>query len=147
MGMVNLTVTGLNQTLARMRQLPSKVARATKIVLVEEAEEIMNISKSQFVPVDQGTLRSSGHVQLPVQLGGIISVTAGYGGAAAPYALSVHENRRAGKTAGVSPSGQSYAHWAKVGQWKYLENPFKSRSRGMRRRIDVGIKQWLEVHA
>lgn len=53
------------------------------------------------------------------------SVILGYGGASAPYALSVHENPRSGKTGGVSPSGRKYKRWARVGEWKFLETPVK----------------------
>lgn len=111
------------------------------VMLYREAEEIMARSKSQYVPVDTGTLRSSGTVLPPVVEGGKVSVTFGYGGAAAPYALRVHENPRSGKTEGVSPSGAKYSSWAKVGQWKYLEVPVNEARRGMDVRIGYRIRQ------
>ena len=49
-----------------------------------------------------------------------ITGTVGY---SAPYAAAIHENPRAGKTGGVSPSGRRYKKWAKVGGFKYLERP------------------------
>lgn len=66
-----------------------------------------------------------------------VSVILGYGGAAAPYALAVHENPRAGKTGGlgpvtfrsgvksrkVLPTAVKYKHWARTGQWKFLSEP------------------------
>ena len=54
------------------------------------------------------------------------TITMGYGGPAAPYAIAVHENPRAGKTGGLSPSGKPYEHWARTGGWKYLETPLKA---------------------
>lgn len=88
-------------------------------------EQIMADSKANYVPVDMGTLRSSGYVSKPALdgMGTRIVLTAGYGGPAAPYALAVHENPRAGKTGGVSPSGHKYSSWSKVGGWKYLQLP------------------------
>lgn len=58
---------------------------------------------------------------------------------------SVHENPRSGKTEGFSPSGRPYKHWAKVGQWKYLEIPFKAASKGMSNRIAAKVKSILRL--
>ncbi len=71
-------------------------------------EKIMNTSKREFVPVDLGTLRSSGHVEPPTRgKGREISVALVYGGPAAPYAIVQHEG--------------DFQH--KVGSRKYLERP------------------------
>lgn len=94
--------------------------------LYQGATNIMSESKLNYVPVDTGTLRSSGLVEQPKLEGDRVVVVLGYGGPAAPYALAVHENPRSGKTGGVSPSGQPYKRWARVGQWKYLETPFQA---------------------
>lgn len=93
--------------------------------LYREAERIMALAKSEYVPVVTGALRSSGHVQKPKFLGSTVTVTLGFGGASASYALEVHENPRAGKTYGMSPSGFPYppGTWSKVGQWKFLTEP------------------------
>jgi hypothetical protein len=113
--------------------------------LFREAEEIMGDSKDNYVPVDFGTLRNSGFVDLPVIQGTRVTVRAGFGGPAAPYALAVHENPRSGKTGGVSPQGKKYQHFAAVGQWKYLEIPFRQALRGMdarlARRIRADVKE------
>ncbi len=45
-----------------------------------------------FTPVDKGTLRDSGLVEEPEQKGTAISVEIAFGGAAAEYALYVHED-------------------------------------------------------
>ena len=86
-------------------------------------EYILAQSKDR-APVDTGNLRASGFVDLPEVSGAVVAVKLGYGGFSAAYALKVHENPRAGKTGGVSPSGKKYKTWAKVGEWKYLEKPF-----------------------
>ena len=102
-------------------------------------EMVMRDSKDNYVPVDWGTLRNSGYVHQSI-LGGLTGtpeVVLGYGGAAAPYALSVHENPRSGKTMGYGPENERmglksrralpirarYKTWAAVGQWKYLSTP------------------------
>lgn len=77
----------MKRTLAR---LGADAERALGAALYAEASIIMAQSK-QIVPVDMGTLRSSGHVQLPETHGSKVSVRLGYGGAAAKYAVYVHE--------------------------------------------------------
>jgi len=73
------------------RQAPNLFLQAAAKALYEEAEMIMTDSKENYVPVQTGNLKSSGHVQLPVISGSQVSVTMGYGGPAAKYALAVHE--------------------------------------------------------
>ena len=71
-----------------------------------EGEIEMTESKRR-VPVDTGTLRSSGNVQGPEFSGRFIEVTLGYGGAASAYAVQVHEDMQA---------------FRRTGQPKYLES-------------------------
>lgn len=99
----------------RARGAPKALARA----LFAEAEQIMGKSK-RIVPVDKGSLRASGHVQLPQVSGTKVTVTLGYGGAAAPYAVFVHE-----KPARHDPPTQ----------WKFLERPMNEAILGMAGRI------------
>ena len=89
-------------------------------------ERIMTIAKDEYVPVDKGPLKSSGHVATPNVSGQTAEITMGFGGPSAPYALAVHENPRAGKTGGISPKGKAYESWARAGEWKYLETPLKA---------------------
>lgn len=142
-GPVRVRVVGLERTKTNLLRMPAKVVTATRAALLDEAEALLNDSKENYVPVDLGILRSSGHVASPVVLGSLVYVDLGYGGAAAPYALAVHENPRAGHTKGVSPSGRPYKHWAATGQWKYLEKPFNVHVVGMRERIQFGIDAHL----
>jgi len=84
-------------------RFPNEVARA----LYEEAQIEMTEAKRR-TPVKTGALRSTGHVDDPtVSFGGDISVTLGFGGPAAPYAVKVHEDMDA---------------FHRVGQSKYLES-------------------------
>lgn len=93
------------------------------LALYMHAEDVMAESQERLVPVRDGGLKSSGYVKPPA-LGGksLVEVKLGY---SAPYARRTHENPRAGKTGGTSPSGRKYKKWAKVGQWKFLEQPLR----------------------
>lgn len=55
-----------------------------------EANTVLNESK-KIVPVATGALRASGKVDPPATDDGVTLVEISYGGAAAPYALYVHE--------------------------------------------------------
>lgn len=73
------------------------------------------------VPIDTGNLKNSQSTRVFRKFKefiGEIKYTA-------LYAIFVHENKRAGKTRGISPKGQLYKSWAERGKWKYLEDPFK----------------------
>jgi hypothetical protein len=117
-------VKGIRELEQNLRQMAKAAPEASARAVYVWAEEVMAKSK-ELVPVDSGTLRGTGHVDLPVIGPTEVSVRLGYGGPAAPYALAVHENPRSGKTGGFSPSGRPYRHYARVGQWKYLEQPLK----------------------
>ena len=85
-----------------------------------EANDIFNESQAQ-VPVATGTLRSSGEVSPPAVSAHQVSVEIGYGGAAADYALPVHEKIE--------------AYHAPPTKAKYLEDPMIAAARGMGSRI------------
>lgn len=102
------------------KDAPNALAKA----LFKEGEQIMAKSK-RLVPVDTGALRASGHVQPPVIVGKKVSVTLGYGGAAAPYAVFVHE-----KPARHNPPTQ----------WKYLETPLNEAIPTMARRLAIRMR-------
>lgn len=80
----------------------------------------------QIVPVDTGTLRNSGFVELPTESDGLIKVEMGYGGAAAPYAVFVHEDMQA---------------FHRVGQAKYLEDPVNQAKKGIADRIAADLRK------
>lgn len=119
----NIRVDGLDRLRARLARIADPVRVAAAVY--QGGERIMAAAKP-LVPVDTGTLRASGFVELPKIAGGSISVELGFGGPAAPYALAVHENPRSGQTGGRSPQGAKYPHYAATGQWKYLETPFRA---------------------
>lgn len=117
----------------RLERIAGKFPDRVKGALRVEAELVMTASKQRFVPVDLGTLRSSGHVNPPERKGDILEITMGYGGAAAAYALAIHEH----------PSDHSPPSWQGVDVQfspagrgpKYLERPLMEAIPGMDRRI------------
>ena len=134
------SILGAKEVRDKILALAKNSPRAVASALRTEAELTMSEAK-KLTPVVTGTLRSSGIVRKPEITGREISVTMGFGGAASKYALSVHENPRAGHTYGFSPSGQAYGRiaykgkkrigYSRVGQWKYLEQPFLGRVAGL----------------
>lgn len=94
---------------AKLGKLTDGIIPVIRQAMNEEAEITMARSKEDYVPVDTGNLRSSGQVETEIQ-GESVTTQLGFGGAAADYAIYVHEinkNYRNGK------------------QWKYLETPLK----------------------
>lgn len=109
-----------------------KARHGIAVELYQFAEEVMAASK-EVVPLDTGNLMNTGHVQLPVDSGREISVTLGYGGPAANYALAVHEN--------LDPR----VNWKRPGSGpKFLENPLKERQNQLPERIARGFKAGME---
>ena len=138
--MPEFEVTGVERVLAALANLGPKGPQALAAALYQEGQGILGVSQAEYVPVDQGALRGSGFVREPVVEGPLVTVTIGYGGVAAPYALAIHENPRSGKTGGVSPAGRHYKHWATVGEWKYLETPFKAAAAGLDDRLAARLE-------
>ena len=139
--MADIEITGAQRIAAALASLGSRGPVAIGAGLFQEAEAIMVVSKERYVPVDTGTLRATGFVEPPRLLPGQVSVRLGFGGPAAPYALRVHENPRSGKTGGISPSGKPYAHYAKVGEWKFLETPVKAATAGLLLRLAARVER------
>lgn len=117
----------------KLKRIADKTPDRVKAALRIEAELIMAKSKQDYVPVDLGTLRSSGFVNDPVRKGKEVSVEIGYGGAASAYALSVHEQPSQydppswrGKTIEFNPSGRGS---------KFLERPFMEALPGLAERV------------
>ncbi len=137
---------GSETLLRKLRLLKDMAVPVVASSLYLSASDIMYVSKSVYCPVDTGTLRNSGRVNLPVIQDTKVEVSLGYGGPAAPYALAVHENPRAGKTYGYSPRGQPYQHWARSGQWKYLETPVKAAVNDITNNLGTAVdRKLLEI--
>ncbi len=100
------SVTGADVVIANLRAIAASMPQQIGRALREEAEIEMTEAKRR-TPVDTGALRASGHVEEPQVNGADVSVMLGFGGAAAPYALVVHDNIEA---------------FHPVGQAKFLES-------------------------
>lgn len=122
-------IKGLDRFRANLGRIAGAAIPAVKRAMFQEAEEIMTVSKTAFVPVDTGALRASGTVLPPEIKGSEVTVTLGYGGGAVDYAVIVHERM------GVHhPNGQS----------KFLEVPVLAASRGMDARLAERIRRDIE---
>ena len=132
-------VEGMDRLQRNLAKLGRRAPRAIEKGLFETAQEISGAAQ-ELVPVDTGTLRETAYAvtnslrdlgpkaepaERPRKDKRIIEAIIGFGGPAARYALAVHENPRAGKTGGISPGGSVRRFFSTVGQWKYLETPFK----------------------
>lgn len=89
-----------------LKRLADKFPDYVGAALYQEAQIEMTEAKRR-TPVDTGRLRASGRVALPVREGRRISVTLSFGGAAAPYAIYVHENLEANHASPPFGGGQA----------------------------------------
>jgi len=118
------TVVGIEKALAAVRAVGADVVREMGGALYREGLRIIAASRRE-VPVRDGILRSTWHVELPqVASSGETVVELGYGGPSAPYALRQHEEL-------------SYRHT--VGKAKYLEDPFRAHVPTMDARLAADI--------
>jgi hypothetical protein len=111
---------GLDTLIGVLRAAPDHVKQWTDNELLGVAYDVFNESQRQ-VPVDTGTLKNSGHVSSD---GDEINIS--YGGAAAGYALWVHENL----TARHKPPTKA----------KFLEDPFNEKIGELSNRLQAGIE-------
>lgn len=142
---MTLTVKGFRKVAAELRRLAKDVPRQVEQALRIEAELIMTEAKEFYVPVDLGTLRSSGVVEPVQRRGDKITVELVFGSAAAPYALAVHEHPSqhsppswTGKAVEDISSVSDRVDWS-LGERqrgpKYLERPLRFAADGMAERI------------
>lgn len=106
---IGLTIKGIIPFRDKVMEAGREAEDALEEAAVVEAERIMERAK-QRVPVDLGTLRASGTVLPPRREGGQVVVTIGFGGAAAPYAIAVHEGRSPGAK---QPPVEPLKEWAR----------------------------------
>jgi len=117
-------VVGTPELIENLRKLGKRADWALGRALYREGERIMAVSKRDYVPVDTGILKGSGHVQLP-KPGPVVYL--GYGGPASAYALVQHEAH--------------YKH--SIGQRKYLERPMLLAIPDMGKRLGKDINDAL----
>ncbi len=118
------TIEGLDDTIANLNREIRRIDQRSFAGLIK-AGLFVKARSQEEAPVDQGTLLNSAFIYS-------FKTMKGYGvyvGYTAAYAVFVHENPRAGKTEGLSPSGNRYKTWAGAGKWKFLEDPVKNNVR------------------
>lgn len=118
----------VSRVLGRARTAERVMARA----VFSEAETVLNESK-KIVPVDTGVLKNSGAVSPPQIEPGAVEVEITYGGAAAPYALYVHEDPDARHEPGKT--------------YKYLEIPVMAHKDKFARNVKIRFISWLRTGA
>lgn len=125
---VSFKLDGLDQVRAALASYGPRALQSATDHLHYEAELIMTDSKRNYVPVDEGILRASGHVEPPVVDGGNVFVRLVYGGLAKAYAIIQHERL-------------DFRH--PVGGAKYLELPLLAAAKGLARRIAAYVRGQL----
>ena len=110
----SIKVTGDKELMNSLRGMESKMPHAVAQALYEEANRIF-IEAQLLTPIDTGALRGSGFVTIPKVSSNKAEVSIQYGGAAALYALYVHERIDA-------PSGNPIYHRPPT-QAKFLSIP------------------------
>lgn len=121
-------VLGVAEVKGAMRRYGRAANGALLGGLFMEGEKIMAVSKTE-VPVDEGILRSTGHVKPPEEVAGVAVVELGYGGPAAPYAVVQHERL-------------DYKH--RVGKARYLADPAEAHAPQIPRNIARHIRREME---
>jgi Bacteriophage HK97-gp10, putative tail-component len=125
--LISVEVKGLDKVIANLQATGPEITQALAAALFMEAEATMAESKLE-VPVDTGALRASGTVKMPVINPDSVTVEMGYGGAAAPYAVFVHEDLTK-----HHPNGNA----------KFLEGPANRRASGMAERVGKKLQERL----
>lgn len=142
---IQFTITG-DDLGVNLAEYLDEVMVAAEGAVIEIGNEVMTDSKENYVPIDSGNLLRSGFVDDPVRTPDSVELVMGFGGAAADYALAVHEH-----PSDISP----YSWLAKEGrgeqiQWskpgtgpKYLQIPFFERAGRMAGDLAEGIRRRL----
>lgn len=117
---LEFNLTGFDAMAARLDTMGLSALRQAGRGLKEEYEDVMTTAKTEDVPVKDGILRGTGHVDEPEFSGDEVSVKGGFGGPAAPYAAKQHEDLTLHHT---------------VGSAKFLERPLLEATAGMAGRI------------
>lgn len=125
---MDIQVSGMDKLQRLLIQGGREAAKTAGRAIHDEALEAFAESQRQ-VPRDTGTLAGSGNVTSPFLEGNAVVVEIGYGGAAAPYALIVHEDLEARHDAGKKA--------------KYLEDPVTAQTNGMGARITDKIESTI----
>ena len=141
---MRITIEGDEKFRQFLKTRPKVALHAMAGAAFVEAEQIMKRSKDEFVPHDLGALQASGEVDpTPETTRTGVTITLGYGGPAAAYALAIHEHPESPPSPAVW-RGKNIK-WSKPGTGpKYLEKPMLEAEKGMAERIGSRIGRRLE---
>lgn len=120
--MVRVKLIGLDK-LKKLGKFNEGLDSIVEKSMFAEATVVLNESK-KIVPYRTRALQTSGQVERPKTSGGRYSIEITYGGAAAPYAVYVHEIPK------------NYNHGR---QWKFLETPFMAHADKFERHVKERI--------
>lgn len=121
---VSFTMIGLDDVIAKLTGLEIAFPLAYAAALYRQGQELRNDAQ-KLTPVETGTLKASAFATEPEMTPFGASVTVGFGGAAQSYAVRQHEDL-------------TFRH--RVGQAKFLEQPFLERSKVLADNIAGDLK-------
>ena len=128
--MITVTLQGVDRVTQNLQRLMQPKAHVLGEALYAEGNRIMGQSV-QLVPVDTGLLRSTAHVERPVQEGPVVSVELSYGShGTAPYAAIVE----------FTPDPPVHHP---QGQFHYLQQPVFQATQGFTQRLAAAIQQGI----
>lgn len=147
--MMNVKLAGVDKLIRELKKTSTKVQIAARAALYQEGEGVSRLSAGRYVPIDLGNLKSSRKVDKPKSIGGFLVVKITYGGAAAPYALAVHEHPSPasppswrGKSISSILSVRGRKAWSLSGRGpKYLERAIKDLGPRMDERMAAIIRR------
>lgn len=120
---------------AVLRRAPKKALKALAIAIRKEAQETLNLSVTEYVPIDNSVLRDSATVKKPVLTPKIIFIEFGYGGAAQAYAVRQHEDETLSHPP-KNPRPRTGTQMSfRPGRAKYLEQAVLDRQRAIPRNL------------
>jgi len=122
-GGVKIVMSGIEELRRTLAAAEARKTAALGGALFREATRIMGEALLE-TPVDLGTLRGSGTVELPKVSGSSVSVTLGFGGAASAYAVPQHER-------------EDFEHT--VGKSKFLSDPMARAEAGLGERVAADL--------
>jgi hypothetical protein len=120
---------------ATLKRAPNKAIRALAIAIRKEAQETMNLSVVEYVPIDNSVLRDSATVKKPVVTPKIMFIEFGYGGAAQAYAVRQHEDETLSHPPKYPRPRTGTQMSFRPGRAKYLEQAVLDRRREIPRNL------------
>lgn len=125
-----------------IERLIARLPEAAEEILREEAEAVLLVSREQFTPLDEGSLRASGEISDVEREGDTLSIGIGFGGTpeSEGHALAIHQH----------PSEHSPHNWTENVSFspagtgpRYLELPLIAAAQDMGNRVAESLTKKL----